>query len=199
MAKNVRVPYFLDEPSLIGLALSFFTAAMIFTWYQVDVDLGFRGLFFLAITGAGMGMYLVSGRVNVTMLVRQWQKALVAIGIIILGIVVTALLQTIILQAPLTVLTGIPAELQKVYLAEAALSETFFVFGMYTLFAGRIHPIVGIAVVALVTPYLHLYVYGSSVAVLWAVSASFVSQALAFEFTRLFSVPMGIHLGWNLL
>lgn len=195
----VRTPYFVDEIALIGIGLVYFLGAMQFTWISMNLELGLRGVFFMGIASAGLTMYGLSGRMNFTLLLLQWKRAILAVVFIGVGYVMTAILQSVILQFPLTVLDTIPADLRSTYLMEAALAETYFVFGMYSLFAGRLHPLAGMVAVGFTTPFLHLYVYGSSNAVLWAVAASFILQAVLLEYTRLFSVPLLIHLFVNLL
>ena len=193
--------YWLDEVSIIGFVVAAYTATLLYTWGAVSQDLYLRGLFFLGITGVGLAFFFASGTIGSSLLVRSWRELLKTGLAVAVGWGLTRILQYAIIQASggLTVLATIPTELQRIYLAQAALCETIFVFGIFTFLAARLHWLVGMVWIAVSTPFLHSYVYGSLPNALLAVVASFLLQGVLYFVTRRPSVPLLIHLGGNLL
>lgn len=199
---SARRKFWADEIFILGVVIAAFIGAELYTWKSVSEELGFRGLFFLGITGVGVAAYAASGTFGMRRLFLprpNWKDLATVAVVSVVGIVATRLLQSLILQLSggSVLATFVPAELQRVYLAEAALAETCFVVGLFTLLC-RIHWVVGLVVMTLISAYLHLYVYALLPGAIPAVAASFALQFILLVATRHPSVPLVIHVGMNL-
>lgn len=189
----------LDEISVIGgvsgIALGFVMA----TWYDVYPDIAFRGMLFAGMTIAGLVLLLFS-RPVFAFLIGNWRQLLLTCGFIAAGVIATAAVQFVLLAyAPAPVLSAMPPDVQLVYLAEAAISETYFYFGLAAFFMHYLHPVVGVPIPPALSYFMHQFVYGAMPVYVWVVVASFAVQSLLFLLTRRLSVPLGIHGVWNLV
>jgi len=171
---------------------------VIATFYPMDPDFGFRGILFLAMTGIGFCLILGSGKTAWTWrsLAHSYDLLWYAVAVLA-GIVLTFLVQHIALALPY--MSNMASDARKVYLASAALSETYMYFGLQTFFAERFAWFVGLPIPSLMAYGTHQYVYGVSPEALWAVVLSFFVQAVLYEWTGRLSIPLTIHLVVNLL
>lgn len=186
----------LDEVSAIGAIVGIYLGIVIATCYPVDPDFGFRGLLFFTMTGIGFGLIVGSGRIAWKSLFHLMDLMLFGVAAIG-GTLLCILVQRFALTLPYlsTMATGA----RQIYLAEAAISETYLFFGLQAFFSERFSWHIGVPIPALMAYGTHQFVYGTSPQRLWAVVASFAMQAIIYEWSGRLSVPLAIHLVINLI
>lgn len=204
----------LDEVSVFGALVSLFFGSVMATFYPVDPEYGFRGLLFLTFTGIGFLFFVAAGAARVRR--RQpgdvnptpesgwaWRSLfhvndfVVFVGSVVAGVFLTFLVQRVALMVPN--LSSVEATMQGVYLAEAALSETYLYFGLAAFFSERIAWFVGLPIPSIMAFGTHQFVYGTTPNVVLAVVLSFGVQATLYQWNGRLSVPLCIHLIINLL